>query len=86
MTYTDEDALEKALDATAPDTEEWVAGQNAFYDALSERKGSEQAFYDALDAAAPDVESWKRGELVLLAYGKLTNHTVQTPKEQFAAL
>ena len=86
MTYTDEEALELALDAAAPDKGAWVAGQDAFYNSLSQRKGSEQAFHDALDAAAPDGESWQRGELVLLTHGKVTNHNVQTPKEQFTAL
>jgi len=58
-------SLYAALDAAAPDRERWIAGKDAFYDALQADKTVDEAYYDALDAAAPDEEHWKIGYAAL---------------------
>ena len=59
-------ALNPALDATAPDTEEWIAGREQFYATL-EKPGStwNDAVCAALDVAcAGDAERWTAGYAV----------------------
>jgi hypothetical protein len=55
-------ALYAALDAAAPDSTKWVAGERQFFDAVSDGKNYKEALYLALDEAAPTKETWKAGE------------------------
>lgn len=59
-------ALEAALDATAPTHGLWRQGHDAYF---TSELSNDQAYYAALDAAAPTREQWLKGYDVLTSYG-----------------
>lgn len=63
--------LGAALDASAPDGESWVKGQEVFWETLRSSDGDlEKTLEAALNTAAPDRESWIKGQRAF--WGTLT--------------